>query len=196
MKLEKKAWAGWAALLLLAAACRAPLPSAERRWRDGRQQAIGAALAQAGKPAVALRFYPYDPAYRFRTIIETVTPPQPLRLPTSSGAVRPAHRIGRVRLRLPGGEATLALFALDDLRESLPDHLFLPFRDAGAGKQTYGAGRYVEVERLPGGVVEIDLNRAYNPDCAYDLAAQCPITPDENTLPFAVAVGEMVATAH
>jgi len=196
MKLKNEAWAGWVALLLFAAACKTPLPGAERRWREGRQEAISAALAEAGKPTVTLEYYPYDPSYRFRTIIEPVTPPQPLRIPTSSGEIRPAHRVGRVRLRLPGGEATLALYALDDLRESLPDHLFLPFRDAGAGKETYGAGRYVEVERLPGGVVEIDLNRAYNPDCAYDLAAQCPITPDENTVALRVAAGEMIPPSH
>ena len=181
-------------LLALAglAACRPPLPAAERRWREGRHQAIGAALAEAGKPAIALRYCPFDPDYRLRSIVEPVDPPEPLRLPTSSGEIRPAHRIGRVRLRLPHGDATLALFVLDDLKASAPDHLFLPFRDAGAGTETYGAGRYVEIVRQPGGVVEIDLNRAYNPDCAYGLTAQCPITPDENTLAFAVEAGEMM----
>jgi hypothetical protein len=196
LKLKDRIRAGGAALLLLAAACGTPLPGAERRWRESRQQAISGALAAAGKPAITLTYYAYDPAYRFRTIVEPVTPPQPLRIPTSAGTIRPAHRVGRVRLRLPGGEATLALYALDDLAASLPDHLFLPFRDAGAGKDTYGAGRYVELGRLPGGVVEIDFNRAYNPDCAYGLAAQCPVTPDENTLPFAVAAGEKAPSGH
>ena len=199
MKLKDKTRTGVAAAMLAMAglaACRAPLPPAERRWREGRQQAIAAALAEAGKPAVTLRYYPYDTAYRFRTVIAPVSPPEALHIPTSSGAVRPAHRVGRVRLPLPGGEATLALYALDDVQATLPDHLFLPFRDAGAGGETYGAGRYVEVERLPGGVVEIDLNRAYNPDCAYGLAAQCPITPDENTLRVAVAAGELIPPAH
>jgi uncharacterized protein len=201
LKLEPKANAGVAALVLLAlvglATCRTPLPAAERRWREGRQQAIGAALAEAGKPATgALRFYSFDPDYRVRTMVEPVTPPEPLRLPTSSGEIRPAHRIGRVRLRLPGGDAALSLFVLDDLQGSLPDHLFLPFRDAGAGVETYGAGRYVEIARQPGGVVEIDFNRAYNPDCAYGITAQCPITPAENTLPFAVEAGEMMPERH
>ena len=199
MRLKHKARAGAAAAVLAIAglaACRAPLPGGERQWREGRRESIAAALAEAGKPASALRYYPYDAAYRFRTVITPVAPPEALRIPTSSGAIRPAHRVGRVRLPLPGGEAVLTLYALDDLQATLPDHLFLPFRDAGAGTETYGAGRYVEVERLPGGVVEIDLNRAYNPDCAYGLAAQCPITPDENTLPFAVAAGELIPPAH
>ena len=199
MELKLKADVGAATLLaalVALAACRAPLPAAERRWRAGRQQAIAAALADAGRSAIALAFFPYDPAYRFRTVVEPVVPPEPLRIPASDGSVRPAHRVGRVTLRLPGGEARLALYALDDLAATLPDHLFLPFRDAGAGRETYGAGRYVDVVRLPGGVVEVDLNRAYNPDCAYGLAAQCPVTPEENTLPFAVAAGERMPPAH
>ena len=116
MKLKDKAWAGLAALLLLAVACGTPLPGGERRWREGRQQAISSALAEAGKPAITLAYFPYDPVYRFRTIVEPVTPPAPVRIPTSAGTVRDAHRVGRVRLRMPSGEATLALYALDDLQ--------------------------------------------------------------------------------
>ncbi len=177
--------------------CHAPLPGPERDWREGREKAVRQALAEAGKPAAgALHFYPFDPDYRLRSIVEPVSPPEPLRLPTSSGEIRPAHRIGRIRLRLPNGDATLALFVLDDLQATAPDHLFLPFRDAGAGRETYGAGRYVEIVRQSGGVVEIDFNRAYNPDCAYGITAQCPITPVENTLPFAVEAGEMMPASH
>jgi uncharacterized protein len=185
------------ALVALASACTAPLPGPERERRVARETAVRRELAEAGLPAIAdLRFYPFDPDYTVRSMIAPVSPPEPLRLPTSSGEVRPAHRVGRVRVRLPNGDATLALYLLDDLQATLPDHLFLPFRDAGAGSQTYGAGRYVDVERQPGGVVEIDFNRAYNPDCAYGLAAQCPITPAENTLPFAVEAGEMMPASH
>ena len=127
------------------------------------------------------------------TVMETVEPPEPLRMAASNGLVRPAHRVGRVRLRFPSGSATLALYQLDDLRAEHPDLVFLPFRDAGAGTTTYGAGRYVDLQRLRGGVVEIDFNRAYNPDCAYGIAGACPITPEENTVPFLVAAGEMMS---
>ncbi len=143
-----------------------------------------------------LRFYPFDPAYRVRAMLEPVIPPEPLRLAASDGQARPAHRVGRVRLRFPGGEAVLSVYRLDDVRARYPDELFLPFRDAGAGTETYGAGRYLEIERLPGGVVSLDFNRAYNPDCAYGISAQCPITPQENTMPFAIKAGEMVPPGH
>lgn len=174
-------------------ACRAPLPVAEARWREAREVGVREMLAPAERAAFGgLRFYSFDERVRFRVMPTPLSPPEPLRLPASDGSIRPAHRVARVALDFPGGEARLTLYRLDDLGETHPDLLFLPFRDAGAGRETYGAGRYVEVERLPGGVVAIDFNRAYNPDCAYGVTAQCPITPEENTVPFVVEAGEML----
>ncbi len=152
------------------------------------RQAVPAAV----RSSLDLRFYPYDRACRVRTMIQPITPPQPLELGASDGSTRSAHRVGRVRVSLPGGEATLTVFKLDDLTAASPEELFLPFRDATAGHETYGAGRYLELEALPGGLVELDFNYAYNPDCAYGIVAQCPITPTENTLSFPVRAGEMM----
>jgi len=187
--------AGAVSLTLLAAACRAPMPGAERAWRSDRESAIGRAVP-AGTGFAGLRFYPYDPDYRLKAMIEPVSPPEPLKMAASDGSVRPAHKVGKVSLSFPDGAATLSLYQLDDVASRYPDYLFLPFRDAGSGTETYGAGRYVEIEKLPGGVVEIDFNRAYNPDCAYGITAQCPITPPENTLPFKVEAGEMLPPGH
>jgi uncharacterized protein (DUF1684 family) len=180
-----------------AVACRAPLPTPELKYRQERDQAVRAELPPEGAAHFqGLRFYAFDPDYRFRAMLEPVSPPEPLRIAASNGEQRPAHRAGRVRLRLPGGVAVLSVFQLDDIREQYPDELFLPFRDAGAGTETYGAGRYLDVERLSGGVVGLDFNRAYNPDCAYGIAGRCPITPLENTVSFAIKAGEMAPPGH
>jgi len=177
--------------VLALSSCRVPLPAPERKYRQEREEAVKAALPPSEASRFrGLRFYPFDPAYRFRAMIEPIVPPEALRIAASNGEQRPAHRVGRVRIRLPGGTAALTVFQLDDIRDRYPDALFLPFRDAGAGTETYGAGRYLEVERMPGGVVSLDFNRGYNPDCAYGIAGQCPITPPENTVPFAITAGE------
>lgn len=196
-------WAGWAAAVAvglsvtLVAACRAPLPATEVSWRAEREQAVRRALPEEKREAFAgLAFFPYDPAYRFRAMLEPIAPPEPLTLTASDGSVRPAARVGRLRLRFPAGEAALTVFQLLDIRDSYPNHYFLPFRDALAGKETYGAGRYLEVSPLGAGVVEVDFNRAYNPDCAFGITARCPMTPEENTLPFAVPVGERLPPGH
>ena len=80
--------------------------------------------------------------------------------------------------------------------------LFLPFRDLTAGKQTYGAGRYLfdTVKNTDGLCLEvdpasdqvtIDFNYAYNPSCAYDGRWACPLAPRENWLAVAVSAGEL-----
>lgn len=186
-----------AAVLLVAISCRGPLPAPELKYRQEREQAVKAALrpSEAGR-FQGLRFYPFDPACRFRAMIEPIVPPETLRIAASNGEQRAAHRVGRVRLGFPNGTAVLTIFQLDDMRAEYPDALFLPFRDSGAGAETYGAGRYLEIERLAGGVVSLDFNRAYNPDCAYGITGQCPITPPENTVSFAIKAGEMMPAGH
>jgi len=182
---------------LAAAGCHPSLPRAEREWRAERLQGVRQSLPEGAAATLGdLRFFPYDPRYRVKGLLERISPPEPLRLAASDGSVRPAHRVGRVRVNLPGGQAVLAVYQLDDIRDRHPDYLFLPFRDAGAGRETYGAGRYVDLVELAGGMVEIDFNRAYNPDCAYGIAAQCPITPKENTVSFVVRAGEMTPGDH
>lgn len=192
----------WPLLLVCCAlaslGCRAVLPEPERRFRQGREDAVRQALPpQLQQTFRGIAYFPYDPAFVVRTMLQPVVPPEPLRLAASDGSLRPAHRVARVQVSLPTGRATLTLYQLDDIRDRYPDHLFLPFRDALAGKKTYGSGRYLEVERLANGIVELNFNRAYNPDCAFGITARCPITPEENWLPFPVPAGEMIpAGAH
>jgi uncharacterized protein len=79
--------------------------------------------------------------------------------------------------------------------------LFLPFRDATGGRETYGGGRYLTdtvkgthgrgVVCLPDGQVRLDFNYAYNPSCAYDDRWACPLAPPENRLDAPVPAGEM-----
>jgi hypothetical protein len=71
--------------------------------------------------------------------------------------------------------------------------LFVPFRDATSGHETYGAGRYVEApfdSEAADDPVELDFNYAYNPSCAYDARWSCPLSPSENRLAIAVPAGE------
>lgn len=173
--------------------CRAPLPEGERRWREEREAAIRQALPpDRAKNFAGIEFFPYDPAFKVRAMLQPIVPPEPLSIAASDGSIRPAHRVGRVEVSLPTGRATLTVYQLDDIRNRYPDHLFLPFRDALAGRETYGSGRYLDLVKLASGVVELDFNRAYNPDCAFGLTGRCPITPEENWLAFPVPAGEKV----
>ncbi|MDM7829825.1 DUF1684 domain-containing protein [Cellulomonas edaphi] len=131
---------------------------------------------------------PYDPALRF---VVPVLPTEPRRMdvPTGTDGVVPFERVGR--LELPG-LGQLAVWAL----RSYGGGLFVPVKDALAGRGTYGGGRYL-IDTIKGanlgatddGLV-VDLNFAYNPSCAYDPAWACPLAQAENTLAVPLDVGE------
>lgn len=67
----------------------------------------------------------------------------------------------------------------------------MPFTDLTSGEESYGGGRYLDLDGPLGEEVELDLNRAYNPYCAYGGAYSCPIPPPENHLEVAVRAGVM-----
>jgi uncharacterized protein len=79
--------------------------------------------------------------------------------------------------------------------------LYLPFRDATSGHETYGGGRYLTdtvkgtfgrgLQLLDGGRIRLDFNYAYNPSCAYDARWACPLAPPENWLTAPVRAGEL-----
>src|SRR5262249_14593060 len=93
-----------------------------------------------------------------------------------------------------GQNASLGAFWLCDYAGGL----FVPFRDATSGTQTYGGGRYLldtakgadHGSDLLASTVILDFNFAYFPSCAYDPRWSCPLAPASNRLPFAVLAGE------
>lgn len=83
----------------------------------------------------------------------------------------------------------LILEVLDDG----PDRgkLFLAFADGTSANETYGAGRYLDVKKVPGAsTITLDFNNAYNPYCAYSEKFSCPFPPAENVLKIAIRAGE------
>lgn len=104
---------------------------------------------------------------------------------TSDGAIRRYKRAGSIAFDVDGETAELTLFSND----GRPGY-FLPFRDATSGKESYGAGRYLDLEDDIDGIVDIDFNMAYNPYCAYSDAYSCPLPPGENWLTVPINAGE------
>lgn len=135
-----------------------------------------------------LSYFPENPALVIRAVVqaEGVDLDEELAMQTTTGGEQVYRRAGVVRFEVDGEPARLTLFASPDMRE-----LFLPFRDATSGNETYGAGRYLEVDQPSlDGTVEVDLNYAYNPYCAYNPEWSCPIPPGENWLAVPIRAGE------
>ena len=132
-----------------------------------------------------LDYYPPNPAYRYTLPLKQSEPLEPLTFQTSTGDKRTYFRLGTVEFEVEGQPAQLTIYKSDD-----HDELFLPFRDATSGNETYGAGRYLEPETLADGQILVDFNIAYNPFCAYSDAYSCPLPPFENTLRYPIRAGE------
>jgi uncharacterized protein (DUF1684 family) len=140
-----------------------------------------------------LSYFPTDPTWRYAGWVERDPAPSQLQVATTSGKPRPCERWGRVTFLRGGRVVALHVYRLLDLPERAGgEGLFLPFKDQTTGKETYPAGRYVDLVGPDGGPFVLDFNRAYNPSCAYGEPErfQCPVTPAENALPIAVTAGE------
>ncbi|HEV8562979.1 MAG TPA: DUF1684 domain-containing protein, partial [Actinophytocola sp.] len=77
--------------------------------------------------------------------------------------------------------------------ESDDESLFVPFLDRTSGTETYGAGRYLDLDPEEDGTYTLDFNFAYHPSCVYDPRFSCPLTPPENRLPIRIEAGERLA---
>ncbi len=167
-------------------------------FRRGRDQLFAShpqSPLDAGQRArfTALPYFPYDPALRVMAELEPDEEGSGLTVETGGedAAIR-LRRVGRLSL----GFGALTLFWITGYGGGL----FLPFRDATAGVETYGGGRYLTdtikgtwgrgVSVVEAGTLALDFNYAYNPSCAYNQAWACPLAPPENRLEIAVRVGE------
>jgi uncharacterized protein (DUF1684 family) len=133
-----------------------------------------------------LAYYPEDPSLVIEGDLDTDVAVDEVHMTTSTGDDQVYTRAGKLHFEVDGAPTEVTLYASRDDPE-----LFLPFRDATSGKETYGAGRYVEAEPLGDGRFELDFNRAYNPYCAYNDAWRCPLPPRENWLAVPIRAGEL-----
>ncbi len=130
-----------------------------------------------------LSYYDPDPDLVFTVPVDVIDP-EPVTVGTTTGEERVYHKIGTATVTIDGEDVTLALYSTGH------PGLFLPFRDATSGKETYGAGRYLDVEPNGDGTVTIDFNQAYAPFCAYSEAYSCALPPYENWLDVPIRAGE------
>ena len=142
--------------------------------------------APARRDFPGIETFPFDPAWRVLARWEA----WPARRPVEVGDVT-----GAVAMRLVPGRA---LFTVGGRELSLEptadgDRLAFVFRDATAGVETYGSGRFLSADGPRGGRVVLDFNRAFTPPCAFTPFATCPLPRPENVLPVRVTAGERYA---
>jgi uncharacterized protein len=137
-----------------------------------------------------LSYFPENKALLIRAKIDRDVEPGVVRMETTRGKEQLYRRYGKVRFEVDGRPAEVTLYASDGSH-----NLFLPFRDSTSGGETYGAGRYLDLEAHHDEVV-IDFNYAYNPYCAYSADWNCPLPPAENWLKVPIRAGEKTFPDH
>jgi uncharacterized protein len=140
-----------------------------------------------------LTYFDYDPELRVLAAIEPAQR-ESREIATSGDHAYSFTRFARARFELDG-EQTLDLYWL----EGYGGGIFLSFRDATSGHETYGACRYL-LDTVKGsdlglqdGRLVLDFNFAYNPSCAYDPRWVCPLAPAGNRLSVPIRAGERAA---
>ncbi len=134
----------------------------------------------AAKNFKGLIYYPYDPSY----VVTATFKPDPKLPPrvfrTSRGTDKQFYHAGDATFTLKGKTFTLPFFA-DSNDPKKIDSFSAFFTDGLTGKETYGAGRYVDIEKFgayPPKTFKIDFNYAYNPNCARSAFYTCPYAVD------------------
>ena len=132
-----------------------------------------------------LKYFPEVDELRFELPVEILAGRQEIQIPTSTGDFQSYYRYGKIRFQVEGQQVELTVYTSEN-------GYFLPFVDSLANKETYPAGRYLELEELPDGRLRVDFNLAYNPYCAYNDMWSCPLTPVENRLKVPIRAGEKI----
>ncbi len=146
--------------------------------------------ADKRKTLLPLKYYPVDPAFSIPAALKLQQERPVFEMPTSTGTVRRMQLVGVLEFTLQGQKMTLGAFVEDGTREI--STLFVPFADQTTGKETYSAGRYLDLHPTVTGYYTIDFNRAYNPYCAYNSSYECPFPPPSNRLKVPIPAGEKV----
>ena len=137
-----------------------------------------------------LEYFTFNPSYVFKTKLSLYDKPRELDMITSKGKVKHYVEYGFFEFDLDGTRR-LNVYRPKPALEGHPKYLFIPFKDATTGKESYPAGRYMELTLNESSDVYIlDFNSAYNPWCAYSNNFNCPYPPEENTLKIPVNAGE------
>jgi uncharacterized protein (DUF1684 family) len=135
-----------------------------------------------------LKYYEVNPRFVVKAALHRNEKQPLLTITTTTGETRDAIRYGKLEFTLLGELFHLTAYKFTDRRSE--GELFVPFTDSTSARETYGAGRYLDLEENETGEYVLDFNKAYNPYCAYNEDYSCPIPPRENRLSLAITAGE------
>lgn len=158
-------------------------------WRViKREDKIGIRLRNNNAPLVksfqSINRFKTDSTWRITASFQAPLFPSTLPIKNVIGQTVQMKLLGKLIFSIGG-----KIYSLDAVEEG--DDLFVIFGDATNSSSTYGAGRFLLVDKPnTEGKTFIDFNKAYNPPCAFTKFATCPLPPLQNILPISITAGE------
>ena len=139
-----------------------------------------------------LEYFPIATDWVFAAHFEPYEPQRHIKIVNILGLVEDMVSPGAVVFTRKGQEVRL-----DTVLDG-PDatDLFIMFADATSGHATYGAGRFLHAPFATNGRTVVDFNKAYNPPCAFNNFATCPLPPYQNRLKLEITAGEKTYAAE
>ena len=135
-----------------------------------------------------LDFFAYDSIYLVTAKLIKTPKEKPFMMLTTTDMMVEYIKYGTISFELLSNQYSLDIYKnLEDPNER--DNLFLPFLDDTNGNESYGGGRYINLDIPQVDNLIIDFNSAFNPYCVYDEKYSCPIVPRENYLPLEIKAG-------
>jgi hypothetical protein len=141
-----------------------------------------------------LDHFPYDPSAVVEAAFEASPSMEGVDFQTSRGWLKRINRAGYASFAIEGKPVRLAMYS-DETDPKKVKRLSAFFLDELSGKETYGVGRYLDIDVL--GLpkrLTIDFNRAYNPNCARSPHYNCPYAIDK--IPLPLRAGEKIPPKH
>jgi uncharacterized protein (DUF1684 family) len=140
-------------------------------------------------------FFPTNANFRVNASYVNIEEPDTILFPTSSGKTKKYLPLALLYFTIENEKCSLFVYKNAELPaddEKYQYSLFIPFTDITNGEETYGGGRYMNMDKrdFTDDSVIIDFNKAYNPWCVYGDGFSCPVPPKENDLELAIRAGE------
>jgi len=132
--------------------------------------------------------FPADLKWRIKATFEQFDEPKEIAIPNVLGETNYEKYYGLLKFKIEGVE-----YSLIPTGDGINEDFFVIFADGTSAEETYGAGRFLSVEKPDkDGNIYIDFNKATNPPCAFTAFATCPLPPKENILEVKILAGEKI----
>lgn len=130
--------------------------------------------------------FPINSKWRIKAKFEKFDKPKEIAIPNVLGDIEYEKCYGLLKFNVNNKQCSLM-----PLGDGVDNDFFIIFADETSAEETYGAGRFLSVEKPDAnGITYIDFNKAENPPCAFTDFATCPLPPKENILTVKILAGE------